>query len=466
MGIPALAALAAPRVPVAWEEGLGRSAMGYLAPQELVCGDPRLRQALDPIVTRLAAAAPASPYTFRLVVVNQPQVNALAAPGGYIVVYRGLLERTRSPEELAGVLAHEMQHVIQRHATQALIQHTSTGLLLAALTGDMTGPLVYGLQSARVLGQLQYSRRAESQADVEGLKMLQAARIDPGGMVRFFEALAKADRQPAMLLKYLSTDPSPIDRIERLKALAAATPGQPVPLLPVTDWNNVKRLCEAPGPPRLKSSEEGFAPLPNLPPGQDCAGEAGARTTSAAEGSCYRLLLRIESVVDLLLPLYEAEMVADVLEDAVFVATVKVADDVPAATVTLGGTVAADVLELVSAITAPPGGAGPDRVTVPVELEPPVTVDGFRVSDEGLGRDGGVTVSVAVRVTPEDEAVIATDVDVVTAAVAMENDADVALAPIVTLAGTLATPVFALERVTTTPLLGAGPLRVTVPAEA
>ena len=249
-GIPALAALAAPRVPVVWEEGLGRSAMEYLAPQELVCGDPRLRQALDPIVTRLAAAAPASPYTFRLVVVNQPQVNALAAPGGYIVVYRGLLERTRSPEELAGVLAHEMQHVIQRHATQALIQHTSTGLLLAALTGDMTGPLVYGLQSARVLGQLQYSRRAESQADVEGLKMLQAARIDPGGMVRFFEALAKADRQPAMLLKYLSTHPSPIDRIERLKALAAATPGQPVPLLPDTDWNDVKRLCEAPGPPR------------------------------------------------------------------------------------------------------------------------------------------------------------------------------------------------------------------------
>ena len=249
-GIPALAALAAPRVPVAWEEGLGRSATEYLAPRELVCGDPRLRQALDAIVARLAAASPASPYSFRLFVVNRPPVNALAAPGGYIVVYRGLLERTRSPEELAGVLAHEMQHVVQRHTTQALIQHTSTGLLLAALTGDMTGPLVYGLQSARVLGQLQYSRRAESQADVEGMKMLQAARIDPGGMVRFFEALAKADRQPAMLLKYLSTHPSPFDRIESLRALAAATPGPPVPLLPDTDWNDVKRLCEAPGPPR------------------------------------------------------------------------------------------------------------------------------------------------------------------------------------------------------------------------
>jgi Zn-dependent protease with chaperone function len=251
-GIPIMAAVAAARVPAAWEERLGQSAMTYLAPRQLICDDPRRQQALDAIVARLSAAAPASPYTFRLFVVNDPQVNALAAPGGYIVVYRGLLARTRSPEELAGVLAHEMQHVLERHATQALIQHASTGLLVDALTRDMTGPLGYGLQSARVLGQLQYSRRAEAQADAEGMKMLLAARIDPGGMLRFFDALAKADRQPAMLLKYYSTHPSPVDRLERLRALAATAPGPPVPLLPGTDWDDVKRICDRrPGtPPR------------------------------------------------------------------------------------------------------------------------------------------------------------------------------------------------------------------------
>ena len=244
-GIPALALLVAPRVPVAWEERLGRSAIDYLAPQELVCHDPRRQQALDAIVARLAATAPTSPYTFRLFVVNRPDVNALAAPGGYLVVFRGLLERTHSPEELAGVLAHEMQHVMQRHTTQAVIQHTSTGLLLAALTGDMTGPLAYGLQSARVLGQLQYSRRAEGHADEEGLRMLQAARIDSAGMIHFFETLLKEDRQPAKLLKYLATHPSPIDRIERLKVLAADAPRPPVPLLPDTDWDDIKKICAA-----------------------------------------------------------------------------------------------------------------------------------------------------------------------------------------------------------------------------
>ncbi len=256
-GIPALAALVAPRVPVAWEERLGRSAIEHLAPPDLICQDPRRQQVLASIVARLTATVARPPYTFRLFVVNRPQVNALAAPGGYIVVFRGLLEQTGSPEEFAGVLAHEMQHVLQRHATQALIQHASTGLLLAALTGDMTGPLAYGLESARVLGQLQYSRRAEAQADAEGMKMLLAARIDPAGTIRFFEVLMKGDKQPARALKYLSTHPSTADRIERLKALAARAPGPAVPLLPESDWDDVKKMCQA-----ADSAARGAGPLP------------------------------------------------------------------------------------------------------------------------------------------------------------------------------------------------------------
>src|SRR5262245_55069759 len=128
-------------------------------------------------------------------------------------------------------------------------------------------------------------------------------------------------------------------------------------------------------------------------------------------------------------------MMDDVLADTVFVPMVKVADDFPAATVTLCGTVATDVLELESLITTPPAGAGADSPTVPVELEPLVTVAGFRVSDEILGR-GGFTVRVADRTMPADVPVIAMDVDAATEAVAMENEADVAPATIVTFDGT------------------------------
>ena len=167
-GIPLLAALVTPHVPVAWEETLGRSAVSYLAPPERRCGDPALGVAMDAIVARLLAAGPPSPYTMRVYVVNRPVVNALAAPGGHVVIFHGLLERTGTPEELAGVIAHELQHILRRHTTRAVIQDVGTGLLLMALTGDMTGPLAYGLETARALGELRYSRRAEEEADRRG----------------------------------------------------------------------------------------------------------------------------------------------------------------------------------------------------------------------------------------------------------------------------------------------------------
>ena len=244
-GIPALAAVLAPRVPMAWEDAVGRSVVEYLAPAAAVCRNPHRQELLDSIVARLATAIPpgSPPYKFRVIVVNEAQVNALAAPGGSIVVFRGLIEQTKTPEELAGVLAHEMQHVLQRHSTQAVIQHGSTGLLLAALTGDMTGPLAYGLQSARVLAQLQYSRRAEAQADAEGMKMLLAARVDPHGIVRFFEGVSDRDNQPRLVREYLSTHPNAGDRIDRLSRIAAQATQTPQPLLSEADWADLKKMC-------------------------------------------------------------------------------------------------------------------------------------------------------------------------------------------------------------------------------
>lgn len=242
-GIPALAALLAPRVPIAWEESVGRSAIAYMAPPERRCGDARLGAAMDEIVRRLTASAPPSPYTLRVYVVRREVVNAHALPGGNVVVFTGLLERTRTPAELAGVIAHELQHVLRRHTTRAVIQDASTGLLLMALTGDVTGPLAYGLQTARTLGSLRYSRHAEDEADTEGMKMLLAARVDPAGMIDFFDTIGKEEGRSPRALTYFSTHPLAADRIERLRAMAGAWTGTPEPLLPGEDWPALVKRC-------------------------------------------------------------------------------------------------------------------------------------------------------------------------------------------------------------------------------
>ena len=188
-GIPALATVLAARVPVSWEVALGNAAMAELAPAARRCVDREQQGRIDAITETLVKTLPESRYPFRVIVANNPTVNALATPGGSIVVFRGLLERTENAEELAGVLAHEIQHVMHRHSTKAILRQASAGVLMAALVGDVSAVVAFGLQSARTLGDLRYSRQAELEADRDGARMLHAAAVDPAGMVSFFQAM-------------------------------------------------------------------------------------------------------------------------------------------------------------------------------------------------------------------------------------------------------------------------------------
>jgi predicted Zn-dependent protease len=246
--IPALAGVAAARVPVAWESALGDAVVAHFAPAGRRCEDARRQETVDAIVSALLQGAPGQPYRFRVAVVDDATVNALAAPGGALVIFRGLLARTESAEELAGVLAHEIQHVLHRHGTRMIFQHASTGLLLAAVAGDVSGVMAFGLEAARMLGDLRHSRQNEEEADRDGLRMLMAAGIHPAGMIEFFRKMAAHEGAGGVLPRYLSSHPASADRVARLTALAASAPPAP-PLLPDHDWTDVRTMCgSAPRP--------------------------------------------------------------------------------------------------------------------------------------------------------------------------------------------------------------------------
>ena len=247
-GIPGMVSVVAPHVPPSWEERLGRSVSEHLAPEARRCIETTRAQAIQEIADSLLSTVRDSPYTFRVMVVNNPSVNALAAPGGYVVVFRGLLERTQTAEELAGVLAHEFQHILFRHTTRALLRHASTGLLLTAITGDMTGPMAYGLESARIIGELRYSRLNEDEADRAGFRMLVDAGLDTAGMIAFFETLATDRPKMLSLPPYLSTHPTAEGRIERLRSLASGPRPVTTRLLPGVDWQDVRSICGATNP--------------------------------------------------------------------------------------------------------------------------------------------------------------------------------------------------------------------------
>src|SRR3990170_3182896 len=240
-GIPAGANLLANHIPPAWEATLGKEVVKQLTVAEDVCTEPPLQQSIDQIIQALNSAAPKHPYIFHVFIVKGKTINALAAPGGYLIIFTGLLEQTKSAEELAGVLAHEMQHVLQKHATKGILQNLSITALATMIVVD---PGVIS-DVVRTMGSLRYSRSYEEEADYKGMELIMKAHINPSGMINFFEALNKKYGNEPKLFRYISTHPLTLDRIQRLKSQAKTASTRPVLLLPAVSWPQVAQGCGA-----------------------------------------------------------------------------------------------------------------------------------------------------------------------------------------------------------------------------
>jgi len=166
--------------------------------------------AISAIGSRLTTG---SVHRYRWFVANRPEINAFAAPGGVVVVYSGLIRAADSAEELAGVLTHEVAHAELRHTLRGVIKSLGLRALVALVIGDISGSVF--ADAATRLTELRFSRDAEREADAEGLRRLVAARIDPAGMLRFYEKLAAGERlSPPPLL---STHPATGERLESLR---------------------------------------------------------------------------------------------------------------------------------------------------------------------------------------------------------------------------------------------------------
>ncbi|GJL67286.1 MAG: hypothetical protein NPIRA05_22570 [Nitrospirales bacterium] len=246
-GIPWISGPVTTLIPTAWEKELGQFMASKLAPPDTQCTKPHVIDSLETIINTLSRSVESNPYSFHIHVVDSPAVNALAAPGGHIIVFQGLLNNTQSAEEMAGVLAHEMQHILQRHGMRLLVQNFSMGFMIGALSGDVSGIMTFGLQAAHVLQTLSYTRNVEEQADHEGLQLLLRSGISPQGMLNFFrtinEKFDKKQQSSQQVTQYLHTHPSTEERIDRLQHLIPSTFKPSLELLPETDWTRIREAC-------------------------------------------------------------------------------------------------------------------------------------------------------------------------------------------------------------------------------
>jgi len=218
------------------EKQLGRAFMRYVRATQKVIDDPLLDDYINTLGSRLVDNSEARGTGFTFFLVEDPQVNAYAGPGGYIGVYTGLVLTTQSENELAAVLAHEITHVIQKHLLRAWHQSKNltlvqgAALLAAILVGSLAGgdagmATAIGIQAAVQQQQINFTRQNEKEADRIGIDIMEQAGFDPRAMPTFFSRMGRANRAYGTKLpEFLRTHPVTNSRIADSLGRAEAYP--------------------------------------------------------------------------------------------------------------------------------------------------------------------------------------------------------------------------------------------------
>lgn len=174
----------------------------------------------------------------RLRVVNSPIVNAVALPGGQILLFRGLLDFAEDPNEIAGVLAHELGHVALDHPTTVMVERGATAFLIGLVVGDVFGISAIGAIGTAALSA-SYSREAESAADAEAVTLMEGAGYDLAPFAAFFARLEAKQGDGELPIGFLRSHPPDAERA-RLIAAAPAGGGQ---ALDMRGWRSLKAIC-------------------------------------------------------------------------------------------------------------------------------------------------------------------------------------------------------------------------------
>lgn len=220
------------------EARIGRAIMRDIRKSGAVVEDPLITEYLNEIGSRIVAQTNEGDHKFTFFAVDDPRINAFALPGGFIGVHTGLIEATRSEDELAGVVAHEVAHVTQRHIARAIHANSrqsilTTAMMLGALVLAAAGGGADAVQGAAAIAQgtavqqqINFTRTNEYEADRVGIAALADAGFDPYGMASFFEVMSRqTTTSPEMRApEFMRTHPVTTARIAEARSRARQYP--------------------------------------------------------------------------------------------------------------------------------------------------------------------------------------------------------------------------------------------------
>lgn len=219
--------------------------LGELMVEYITSSDPdfdtyqndTLERAVKVIADRLIQSLDTVKYDYDIVLAQSTQINAMTMFGGRIYVLRGLLSYTESPEELAGVMAHEIGHAQERHVVHRLVKELGVTAVLTLLAGGDPGTVT---QILKALMQSVFSRNQESRADQFALSLMENAGIDPIHLADFFRRLEEDEKTYPKGLEIMMTHPHHTSRIEDIEQYEVDQDFRKRPFFGL-DWEAVRR---------------------------------------------------------------------------------------------------------------------------------------------------------------------------------------------------------------------------------
>lgn len=217
-------------VPVNIEKSLGESVFKSSVDHSKIIEVPEVKNALTVIFDRFKVGLKDQPYEFNFYVIKNEELNAFALPGGYVVIHTGLILAAESPEELAGVIAHEICHVTERHAIERIVSSLGIVTVCQVFLGDVSGIAALLIQGAQLISMMQFNQSQETEADVKGYELMKHAKISHLGFIEFFKRAQKKQEEIPEEIKatmsLISTHPPDDKRINKIMSLAVSDPYQ------------------------------------------------------------------------------------------------------------------------------------------------------------------------------------------------------------------------------------------------
>ena len=233
-------------IPISVEERLGVNVRNQIVAlfemgskgRAPICNEHNGAAILEQLTQRLLSGID-TPLTFRVEMIRAPMVNAVSLPGGRILIFNELIEKANNGDEVAGVLAHEIAHNLQRHSIQALVRQQGIGIVLGALTGYSGNNFA---SFGKTLLTLSFSREAENEADLIATELLMNAGLRTTGLASFFARLGEKETGSKLsgFTGYFASHPPPGERAKR--AHSYGTGGQPA--LSEVEFIVLRHMCD------------------------------------------------------------------------------------------------------------------------------------------------------------------------------------------------------------------------------